>query len=176
MATAAANTEAPGRYVVLYDGQCKFCTAGAKRLTAWMRSVPYDLANFHKPGLLDRFPGISHEACMERLHLVTPAGKVYGGVEAIVHALETVPLIGQLTLLYYIPGVRQLLDVFYEFVAAHRYRIMGKAIAAGECDGGTCAVHFGDAASRTSSHNAGRSSSTSRPSTRADSRSVSSVK
>lgn len=79
---------------------------------------------------------------MERLHLVTPAGKVHSGVAAIVHALETVPLIGQIVLLYNLPGVRQLLDGLYEIVAAHRYRIMGKAIAAGECEGGMCALHF----------------------------------
>ncbi len=142
MAHAATRTRPPGRYVLLYDGHCKFCTAGAKRLAAWMRSVPCELADFQSAGVLDRFPGIPYDACMERLHLVTPAGHVHGGVEALVAALATVPLIGPLASIYFVPGLHQLLDRLYELVAAHRYRIMGKAVAAGECDGGTCALHF----------------------------------
>ena len=37
---------------------------------------------------------------------------------------------------------RQALDLLYRVVAANRYRILGKAVAAGECEGGTCTLHF----------------------------------
>ena len=42
--------------------------------------------------------------------------------------------------------VRLLCDLFYRLLAAYRYRLLGKAVAAGECDGGTCALHFRPAA------------------------------
>src|SRR5438552_7170727 len=33
----AARTTPPGKHVVLYDGHCKFCTAGAQKLRALAR-------------------------------------------------------------------------------------------------------------------------------------------
>ena len=78
---------------------------------------------------------------MRQMHLVTPAGKIYGGFEAAVRAVMTRPILGWLARAYYLPGLRQLLDAVYRWIASHRYRLMGKAIAAGECPGGACALH-----------------------------------
>ena len=139
---AAERTTPPGRYVVLYDGHCKFCTAGAKKLARLAPPGTLELVSFQEPGALDPFPGVSHEACMRQMYLVTPAGRVYGGFEAAVQALATRPLLGLLARGYYLPGVRQLCDLVYRLVAANRYRLMGKAVAAGECEDGTCALHF----------------------------------
>jgi predicted DCC family thiol-disulfide oxidoreductase YuxK len=136
------QTIPPGRFVILYDGQCRFCTEGSRRLEAWMRRACVERADFHLPSVLDRFPGLAHEKCMQRLHLVAPDGRVFAGVEAIVRALATRPLLGRLALLYFVPGLRQLLDGLYKVIAAHRYRLMGRAVAAGECEGGTCSIHF----------------------------------
>lgn len=138
----AARTTAPGKHVVLYDGHCKFCIAQCTRLLRWARPGALELADFQDPTVLARFPGISHEACMNAMHLVTPDGCVYRGFEAAVQALATRPVLGRTAHLYYLPGVRQLCDLLYTLVARYRYRIMGKAVAAGECEGGTCALHF----------------------------------
>jgi len=126
---------------MLYDGQCRFCTAGAQRLEAWMRRGSVERADFQQPGTLGRFPGLSYEACMERLYLVAPDGRLFGGVEAIVQALATRRILGRLAYLYYVPGLRQLLDLLYRVVAANRYRLLGRRVAAGECEGGTCSLH-----------------------------------
>jgi predicted DCC family thiol-disulfide oxidoreductase YuxK len=136
------QTTPPGRYVVLYDGHCKFCTAAARQLASLARPGTLELVSFQEPGALDRFPGLTHEACMRQMYLVTPAGRVYGGFEAAVQALATRPVLGLLARGYYLPGVRQVCDFVYARIAANRYRIMGKAGAAGACDGGTCALHF----------------------------------
>src|SRR5262249_7147410 len=140
--TAIMHTTPPGRYVMLYDGHCRFCTEGSQRLEDWMKRGSVERADFQQPGILDRFPGLSSEMCMERLHLVAPDGRVFAGVEAIVRAVMTRRVLGTIALLYYVPGLRQLLDGLYRIVAANRYRIMGKAVAAGQCEGGTCALHF----------------------------------
>jgi predicted DCC family thiol-disulfide oxidoreductase YuxK len=139
---AAERTTPPGRHVVLYDGLCKFCTAAARKLARLARSGSLDPVNFQEPGALDRFPGITHEACMRQMYLVTPEGRVYGGFEGAVQALATRPLLGLAARGYYLPGVRQLCDWLYARIAANRYRIMGKAVVAGACDGGTCALHL----------------------------------
>ena len=138
----ATHTIAPGKHVVLYDGQCKFCIAQSGKLLRWARAGSLELADFQDPRVLARFPGISHEACMGAMHLVTPEGRVYRGFEAAVRALATRPVLGRLVYLYYLPGIRQLCDMLYAQVAKNRYRLLGKALAAGECEGGTCALHL----------------------------------
>lgn len=142
MVTAPQRTTPPGKYVMLYDGHCRFCTAGARRLESWMGRAAVERADFQQADVLARFPGLSYEACMQRLYLVTPDGRIFGGVEAIVQALATRRVLGRLAYLYYVPGLRQLLDLLYKIVAANRYRLLGRAAAGGRCEGGTCALHF----------------------------------
>jgi predicted DCC family thiol-disulfide oxidoreductase YuxK len=137
-----ARTTPPGRYVLVYDGLCKFCTTGAQRFVGWMGRVDVDLLDFQRSGALDRFPGLTHDDCMKAMQLVTPDGRIFRGAEAIARALATRRVVGALAYLYYVPGLRQLLDRLYARVAANRYRLMGKAVAAGECEGGTCALHL----------------------------------
>ena len=139
--TTTQRTTPPGKYVILYDGRCRFCTSGARRLESWMRRGAVERADFQQPEVLARFPGLSYEACMERLHLVTPDGRIFGGAEAIVQALATRRVLGRLAYLYYLPGLRWLLDRLYGIIAANRYRLLGRS-AAERCDGGTCALHF----------------------------------
>jgi protein-S-isoprenylcysteine O-methyltransferase Ste14/predicted DCC family thiol-disulfide oxidoreductase YuxK len=139
---ATERTRPPGRNVVLYDGLCRFCAAGAKQLAALARPGTVELVNFQDPGVLDEFPGISHDACMRQMVLVTADGRTFGGFEAAVRAVATRPVIGWIAYGYYLPGVRLLFDLLYALIAANRYRLMGKAVAAGHCDGTTCAVHF----------------------------------
>src|SRR3989442_2665633 len=129
----ATYTIAPGKHIVLYDGQCKFCIAQSSKLLRWGRAGSLELADFQDPRVLLRFPGISHEACMSAMHLVTADGRVYWGFEAAVQALATRPVLGRLAYLYYLPGIRQLCDMLYALVAKNRYRLLGKVVAAGEC-------------------------------------------
>jgi predicted DCC family thiol-disulfide oxidoreductase YuxK len=135
------RTTPPGRTVVLYDGLCKFCQAGMKRLLALAKPGAIEPVDFQKPGALDHFPGLTHEACMKQMYLVTRDGEVFGGFEAAVRALATRPILGRLAYVYYLPGVRFLFDWVYATIAKHRYRILGKAVAEGECPEGTCALH-----------------------------------
>ena len=112
-----------------------------RRLLAWARPGAIDAVDFQQPGVLDRFPGLTHDACMRQMHLITPTGKVYGGFEAAVRAVMTRPILGWLARAYYLPGLRQLFDAGYRWIAARRYRLLAKQAAAGECPTGTCALH-----------------------------------
>lgn len=143
MSAPICQTVAPRRYVVLYDGHCRFCDAQSRKLTSWMRSGSVERRDFQRSGVPEQFPGLTWEACMERLHLVTPDGRVFAGAEAICRALTTLPIVGPLAWLYYTPGLRQLIDRVYAMIAARRYRWFGRAVAEGDCDGGTCSLHFG---------------------------------
>jgi predicted DCC family thiol-disulfide oxidoreductase YuxK len=138
----ALRSTPQGKHVVLYDGHCRFCTAGARQLRALARPGALELLSFQDPGVLVCFPGLSYDECMKQMYLITPDGRRYGGFEAAVRAVATRPLIGWLAYVYYLPGLRQMLDWLYRRVAANRYRLLGRRVAAGECDGSTCKLHF----------------------------------
>lgn len=135
---------APERAVVLYDGHCRFCKAQMKNLLALARPGAIEPVSFQDEGVLERFEGLTYDACMEAMHLVTPAGRVYRGMEAAARALVTRPVLGLFAWGYYVPGVRQLLDAIYGWIARRRYAIAGRELAAQGCDDGACSVHFAD--------------------------------
>jgi len=134
----------PEKYAVLYDGRCVFCTNQSRRLLALARPSSLELVDFQQPRSLDRFPGLSYEACMQAMHLVAPNGQVFRGFEAIVQALGTRPTLRWPVRVYYVPGIRQLCDALYRWIARNRYRISRQAVARGECAEGTCSLHRPD--------------------------------
>jgi predicted DCC family thiol-disulfide oxidoreductase YuxK len=138
---AVLRTTASGKYLLLYDGHCRFCVARSRNLAALARRGTLHIVDFQEPGTLAPFPELSHEACMRAMHLITPDGRVYRGFEAAVQAVATRPVIGWFAYLYYIPGLRQLCDWTYRFVAAHRYRFFGRTTPPASCEGGTCSLH-----------------------------------
>jgi predicted DCC family thiol-disulfide oxidoreductase YuxK len=132
------------RAVVLYDGHCRFCKAQMRNLLRLARPGAIEPISFQEEGVLDRFQGITYEAAMEAMHLVAPDGRIFRGMEAAVRAVVTRPILGAFAWLYYIPGIRHAADAIYRYIAARRYEIAGRELAKEGCDGGTCAVHFGE--------------------------------
>ena len=98
------------KHALLFDGRCNFCGQQLHRLLRLARPGTIEPVDFQAAGALDRFPGLTHEACMEAMHLVTPDGKIFRGFEAAVHAIATRPILGKLAYLYYLPGLRGICD------------------------------------------------------------------
>jgi predicted DCC family thiol-disulfide oxidoreductase YuxK len=140
-ALVAGRTRAPGgtRLVVLYDGNCRFCTRSAKGLARRFGPSKVSAVSFQDDGVLDGYPGVSYDACMKKMHVIDPEGRVYAGAAAVARVVRTVPVLGLFAYLYHIPGVRQLAELAYSFVAKNRYKLFGKT---DKCDpGGTCHLH-----------------------------------
>lgn len=130
-----ANSPSPQRLVVLYDGECRFCTEGAARLARFAKPSALELVSSKDPAQLARFPQVSQFAANRALQLVMPDGRVYSGAAAVAQALNTRPIWRGLTWVYNVPGVHWLTDRLYDLVAANRYRIAGRIAP---CDSGTC--------------------------------------
>lgn len=136
-------TNAPRtRLLVLYDGQCVFCTTQMARLQRWAQKDALEPRDFQPPGALDDIEGLTWDDCMQAMVVVAPDGTHWRGAEAAARALMTRPLMGKLAWLYYTPGLRWITDRIYAAIAKRRYAIAGRKVAAGECDGGTCQLHF----------------------------------
>ena len=129
------TTTAPALPTVLYDGHCRFCIAQMRNLARLLPDGKYQTLSFQEDGVLERFPGVTHDEAMKEMKLIDGRGRVYGGMEAAVRAVALRPW-WRFAYLYYVPGVRQLLDWIYRVIARNRYKLMGK------CDEGTCALHI----------------------------------
>ena len=69
--------------------------------------------------------GLSREDGMTQVWFVTADGRLYGGAAAVNQALRFIWWIRPLTYFYRFPGVRQLEDKVYRWVANNRYRLPG---------------------------------------------------
>lgn len=121
---------------VLFDGHCRMCVGAAKALVRWVPPDRVRLRSFREPGALEPFPQVTPEQCERAMQYVRADGRVFQGAEAIVQALRHRPL-GKLAAAYYAPGLRQLLDALYGWVARRRFKLAGR-----ECPDGACAIHL----------------------------------
>ena len=126
--TRAAGT---GRPIVFFDGGCPLCRreiAHYRRLDA---AGAIDWRDIHADAaVLDRW-GISWEWAMQRLHAITPEGKVCSGAPAFVLVWRHLPGYrwpGRL--LHRLPPLARLMDRAYSVFARRRWR--------SRCAGGLC--------------------------------------
>jgi len=111
------------RPVLLFDGDCGFCTTSAnlaRRIVPEVDVVPYQHADLLALG-------VTAEACATELHLVDPqGGAVSRGADAVARTFLAAGLpwsVAGRALL--VPGVRQLAQWAYRLVAANRFRLPG---------------------------------------------------
>ncbi|MFE0652538.1 thiol-disulfide oxidoreductase DCC family protein [Streptomyces sp. NPDC059534] len=111
------------RPVLVYDGDCGFCTTSAKFAERRVRPrcdfIPWQYADLEALG-------VTRERAEYEVLWVTPAGAVEGGARAVAKALMSAggawALLGAVLLL---PGVRWAARCAYRLVAAHRHRLPG---------------------------------------------------
>ena len=120
-------------YRVLYDGQCEICQA----FVSWLRALDEYDKTFCIPITGEVLPTIDSrlnlEECLRQLHVVTPAGEIYVGWDAVTCLARLFPstwLIGALGQSFLF---RNLGDLLYRFVASNRYSLS-------KCRGGACQV------------------------------------
>ncbi|HTL54303.1 MAG TPA: lipase maturation factor family protein [Candidatus Limnocylindrales bacterium] len=81
-------TNLPSRPVVLYDGDCGFCTLWVKR---WMQSTgpAVEYVPFQDQRVGELYPELTREQLEQAVQLVDTDGTVYAGAEAVFRALAT---------------------------------------------------------------------------------------
>src|SRR5262245_2934546 len=110
------------RPVLVYDGDCGFCTKSA-RLAARLPSRCEIVAWQHTD--LDAL-GVTQERAEYELLWVTPDGRVHGGADAVAMLLrDSGALFALLGAVLRLPGVRSLAHRVYRVIADNRYRLPG---------------------------------------------------
>jgi predicted DCC family thiol-disulfide oxidoreductase YuxK len=128
--------DSAGRDVLLYDGHCRLCVGGAKAFRKLMPSDKVVLQSFREPGVLERYPQLTLERCEKGMQLIRPDGRHFEGAEAVVQGLRY-RWWGKAAFVYYVPGLRQLVNWVYGLIARYRFKILGRT-----CDSEACAIHY----------------------------------
>ena len=129
----------PRAAVVIYDGNCVFCRLQVARLARWDRFGKLAFLSAHDPQTPHRYPDLSHEALMEQMYIVTPAGQRHAGAAALRYLSLRLPRLWALIPWLYIPGSLPLWQWLYGQVAKRRYRF-GKTKDA--CENEACSVKY----------------------------------
>lgn len=152
LAESARTTELPRPEagedvdVVLYDGQCRFCTTQIRHLARLDRGGQLAFLSLHDAEVARRYPDLTHDQLMEQMYIVDRAGRRHAGAAAFRYLTRRLPTLYVLAPLLHIPGSLGIWQWLYRQVANRRY-LFGRVEA---CDGGTCHLHFpprGDQAS-----------------------------
>lgn len=112
------SAQPPTTHVLVYDGNCPFCTA----TSTWTRDharQPIEIipmADIEGTGMLTQ---LTHDELEATAHFITPTGIEYHGGEAITRSLRLVPF-GRLAAILDLPGLTYLRDGGYLLVERSR--------------------------------------------------------
>jgi predicted DCC family thiol-disulfide oxidoreductase YuxK len=112
----------PEPIVVVYDGQCGFCTralALVQHLDRWHVIRAHDA---HEAGIRHALPMLSTADFENALFAVTSTGKVYRGYFAFKRLLRSLPLAWPVLPLFYVPGASFIGPRVYAWVARNRHK------------------------------------------------------
>ena len=113
------------RGLLIFDGDCGFCTTSAHFLTRWVdRHERYEVQPWQQLDL--GALGVTEADCIEAAQFVRRDGSVVGGHLAIAEGLRHgAPLWRPFGHLLVLPGVSALAARAYTWVADHRYSLPG---------------------------------------------------
>lgn len=124
----------PQADVVIYDGQCRFCTGQVARLDRWDRAGRFAYLSLHDPEVARRYPDLDHDDLMRNMVVVEPSGRRHRGAEAVRYFTRVLPRLWWAAPVLHLPGTLPLWQWLYGKVAKTRYR-WGRIES---CDNGTC--------------------------------------
>jgi len=110
----------PPKPLMLFDGDCNFCTLWIRR---WQQATGdrVEYLPFQNPRVVEQFPQLSREKLETAVHLVEPDGSVLFGAEAVFAALAHHPNRGRWLRWYReSTGFAHFTERAYRFVAEHR--------------------------------------------------------
>ena len=130
----------PQADIVIYDGNCQFCTSQVENLRRWDTKGRLAYLSLHDPEVARRFPDLTYDRLMEEMVVVDQQGNRHGGAAAFRYLTTRLPRLYPLAPVMHIPFTLPLWQWGYRQVARRRYRIAGKT--GQPCENEACEVHF----------------------------------
>jgi predicted DCC family thiol-disulfide oxidoreductase YuxK len=105
--------------VLIFDGSCNFCTACAEFLRLLDGKHRLQCLPFQAPHVPLSY-GLTVTQCEQAAWAISPNGHLYPGAQAVCAALDAVVGLPFFLVLYRWPGIGQIEDKIYAWVAKNR--------------------------------------------------------
>jgi len=129
--------ERPEADVVIYDGNCRICTAQVSKLPWWDCQERLAYLSLHDSCVAERWPDLTHQRLMAEMCIVDTRGGRHWGPEAIRYLTLRLRRLWWAMPLLFFPGSMVLWRPLYRWVARNRYRLSGTE----SCDDDACQLH-----------------------------------
>ena len=83
MAKLPTPADHPTADVIIYDGECQFCTRQVGRLHRWDGKNRLAFISLHDESVAAHYPDLSHEELMQAMVLIDQRGQRYHGASAV---------------------------------------------------------------------------------------------
>lgn len=105
------NYELP---LILYDPECPLCLRFKQGLEYLDKSLNF--ASVRDENVFSSFPELDREACLEKVHLITPERTILSGPEVVDYLVKTLPGVSKFAWLLDNEQGKKVKDFFYQKV------------------------------------------------------------
>lgn len=112
---------------VLYDADCRFCTALAMRFRALLAARRFELLPLQTPWGRQKL-AMANQALLAEMRLLKPDGTNLGGVDALLEISRRFPLTWPIRQLARFAAIKNLFHAIYRWIARHRHCAPGACV------------------------------------------------
>ena len=106
--------------VVLYDGQCGFCSGWVKYWAATLGRRGFEIASLDEPWVAKRLK-MPHEELVTDIRLRTAGGQLISGADVYLYVTRRIWWAWPFYAIFRLPGFNRLIHVGYRWFARNRY-------------------------------------------------------
>lgn len=109
---------------VLYDADCRFCTALAKRFRVLLAARHFELLPLQTPWVRQKL-ALANQDLLAEMRLLKPNGTMLGGVDALLEISRAFALAWPIRKLAQIAAIKNIFHGIYRWIARHRHCASG---------------------------------------------------
>jgi predicted DCC family thiol-disulfide oxidoreductase YuxK len=106
--------------VVLYDGQCGFCSRWVNYWAATLARHGFEIASLDEPWVAEKM-SMAHAELITDIRLLTAAGDLVSGVDVYLYVTRRIWWAWPFSAIFNLPGFNWLIQVGYRWFARNRY-------------------------------------------------------
>lgn len=108
--------------MVLYDGQCGFCSQWVKYWAGTLGRHGFEIASLDEPWVAERLK-MPHVERLTDIRLLTAGGQLISGADVYLYVTRRVWWAWPFYAVFSLPGFHRLIHVGYRWFARNRYRV-----------------------------------------------------
>jgi predicted DCC family thiol-disulfide oxidoreductase YuxK len=120
MSTETRMAQGGAQGVVLYDGQCGFCSRWVKYWAKTLRRHGFEIASLDEPWVAEKIE-MPHEELLTDVRLLTTDGQLISGADVYLYVTRRIWWAWAFYAIFSLPGFNRLIHVGYRWFARNRY-------------------------------------------------------